>query len=403
MPGVAPGPLAAGESSDETERTTVAGPLEGLRVVEVAGLGPAPFAAMLLADMGADVVLVDRADRSVGADRSTAAGNVSNRGRRSVGVDLKAPGAVDVVLRLVDDADVFIEGFRPGVAERLGIGPDVLRARNPRLIYGRMTGWGQTGPRAAQAGHDINYIAVAGPLAHIGRAGERPAPPLNLIGDFGGGGMLLAFGIACALAERARSGQGQVIDAAMVDGAALLAAPMVPAYALGYLHPERGTNFIDSGAPYYDTYECGDGRLISVGAIEARFYANLLVGLGLANADLTAQDDESGWPLLKERFAAIFASRPRHEWLEVFAGPENCVAPVHRFDEVLGDEHLAARGTYVDRDGVLQPAPAPRFDRTPATLPAPPVPAGHDTDEVLGRAGFAADEIGRLRDAGVVA
>lgn len=379
------------------------GPLEGVRVVEVAGLGPAPFAAMLLADMGADVVVLERADRVVGADLSTAAGNVSGRGRRSIGIDLKAPGALDVVLALVDDADVFIEGFRPGVAERLGIGPDVLRGRNPALIYGRMTGWGQTGPRAPQAGHDINYIALAGPLAHIGRAGELPVPPLNLVGDFGGGGLLLAFGIACALAERARSGAGQVIDAAMVDGAALLAAPMVPAYTLGYLHPERGTNFIDSGAPYYDVYECADGALISVGAIEATFYANLLDGLGLADEDLPAQDDESAWPALTERFAAVFATRTRHEWLEVFAGPDNCVAPVHRFDEVLGDEHLTARGTYVERDGVLQPAPAPRFDRTPATLPARPVPAGHDTDEVLARAGFDADAVRRLRDEGVVA
>lgn len=379
------------------------GPLEGVRVVEVAGLGPAPFAAMLLADMGADVVVIERADRVVGADPSTAAGNVSGRGRRSIGIDLKAPGALEVVLALVDDADVFIEGFRPGVAERLGIGPDVLRARNPALIYGRMTGWGQTGPRARQAGHDINYIAVAGPLAHIGRAGELPAPPLNLVGDFGGGGMLLAFGIACALAERSRSGAGQVIDAAMVDGAALLAAPMVPAYALGYLHPERGTNFIDSGAPYYDVYACADGALISVGAIEAAFYANLLDGLGLADEDLPDQDDESGWPALKERFAAVFATRPRAEWLDLFAGSDHCVAPVHRFDEVLADEHLAARGTYVERDGVLQPAPAPRFDRTPATLPAPPVPAGHDTDDVLGRAGFGTDDVHRLRAAGVVA
>ena len=371
--------------------------------MEVAGLGPAPFAAMLLADMGADVVVIERADRVMGADPDSAKGNVSNRGRHSIGIDLKAPGAVDVVLALVDEADVFIEGFRPGVAERLGIGPDVVRGRNPRVIYGRMTGWGQTGPRSDQAGHDINYIALAGPLAHIGRAGELPAPPLNLVGDFGGGGMLLAFGIACALAERARSGEGQVIDAAMVDGAALLAAPMVPAYAMGYLHPERGTNFVDSGAPYYDVYECGDGRLISVGAIEARFYANLLSGLGLADADLPAQDDEASWPALKERFAAIFASRPRHEWLDVFGGPDQCVAPVHRFDEVLTDDHLVARGTYVERDGVLQPTPAPRFDRTPAPLPTPPAAAGQHTDEVLRHAGFGEDAITELRSSGVVA
>ena len=378
------------------------GPLEGVRVVEVAGLGPAPFGAMCLADMGADVVVVDRADRSVGAALSSAAGDVSGRGRRSIGIDLKHPDAAEVVGRLVDDADVFIEGFRPGVAERLGIGPDVLRARNPRLIYGRMTGWGQDGPQAHQAGHDINYIAVAGPLAHIGRAGQLPTPPLNLVGDFGGGGLLLAFGVVCALQERHRSGLGQTIDAAMVDGAALLGAAMVPAFAMGYLHPERGTNFVDSGAPYYEVYECGDGGLISVGAIEAKFYANLLAGLGLADADLPAQDDQANWPALKERFAAVFATRPRAEWLEVFAGADECVAPVHRYDEVLGDEHVAARGTYVELDGVLQPAPAPRFDRTPGTLDRPPAPAGHHTDEVLRDAGYDDDAVGGLRRAGVV-
>jgi alpha-methylacyl-CoA racemase len=373
-----------------------------VRVVEVAGLGPAPFAAMCLADMGADVVVVDRADRAVGADPASARGNVYGRGRRSVAVDLKHPDGPSVVARLADGADVFIEGFRPGVAERLGIGPDVLRGRNPRLIYGRMTGWGQTGPRAPQAGHDINYIAVAGPLAHIGRAGQLPTPPMNLVGDFGGGGLVLAFGVACALAERARSGEGQTIDAAMVDGAALLGAAMVPAYAQGYLHPERGTNFVDSGAHYYDVYECGDGALISVGAIEARFYANLLEGLGLDPADLPDQDDETSWPAMKERFAAAFAARPRHEWLEILGGDDQCVAPVHRYDEVLGDEHLAARGTYVELDGVLQPAPAPRFDRTPATLDRPPAAAGQHTDEVLAQAGFDPAAIGSLRASGAV-
>lgn len=373
-----------------------------MRVVEVAGLGPAPFAAMCLADMGADVVVVDRADRSVGADLASAKGNVSGRGRRSIGIDLKHPDAAEVVATLVEGADVFIEGFRPGVAERLGIGPETLRARNPRLVYGRMTGWGQHGPRADQAGHDINYIAVAGPLAHIGRAGALPTPPLNLVGDFGGGGLLLAFGIVCALAERHRSGEGQTIDAAMVDGAALLGAAMVPAFAMGYLHPERGTNFVDSGAPYYEVYECADGALISVGAIEAKFYANLLAGLGLADEDLPDQDDQAAWPALKERFAAVFARRPRSEWLEVFSGPDECVAPVHRYDEVLGDDHLAARGTYVELDGVLQPTPAPRFDRTPATLDRPPAPAGHHSDEILLAAGFDADAVAALRGAGVV-
>jgi alpha-methylacyl-CoA racemase len=379
------------------------GPLEGVRVLEVAGLGPAPFCGMLLADLGADVVSIDRADRAVGADPATAAWNVYGRGRRSVGVDLKHPDGVEVVLRLAEDADVFIEGFRPGVAERLGIGPDEVLGRNPRVVYGRMTGWGQTGPMADRAGHDINYVAVAGPLAHIGRAGQPPTPPLNLVGDFGGGGLLLAFGICAALVERERSGEGQVIDAAMVDGAALLSAAMVPAYALGYLNEERGTNWVDSGAHYYEAYECADGTWISVGAIEEKFYVNLLAGLGLADEELPAQDDQSAWPEMKERFASIFATETRDHWLEVFAGIDNCVSPVNRFVDVLDDEHLAARGTYVALDGVLQPSPAPRFSRTPAALDRPPAVAGQHTDEVLAAAGLSADDIMALRTSGGVA
>ena len=379
------------------------GPLEGVRVVELAGLGPAPFAAMLLADMGADVVSVDRADQAMGAPLDAAKGNVYGRGRRSVAVDLKHPDGVEAVRRLADDADVFLEGFRPGVAERLGLGPDELRTRNPRLVYGRMTGWGQDGPYADRAGHDINYIALAGPLAHIGRAGQPPTPPLNLLGDFGGGGMLLAFGVACALAERARSGAGQVIDAAMVDGAALLSAPIAPAYALGFFHPERGTNWLDSGAHYYDVYECADGRWLSIGAIEPKFYANLLAVLGLDPADLPDQADESAWPELKARFATVLATRTRDEWMDAFADPDHCVAPVLPFDEVLDHPHIRARGTFVEVDGVPQPAPAPRFDRTPAALDRPPAPAGHHTDEVLAERGFTVDEVAALRAAGAIA
>jgi alpha-methylacyl-CoA racemase len=381
----------------------MAGPLAGVTVVELAGLGPAPFGAMLLADMGADVICVDRADQALGMPLESARGNVYGRGRRSVGVDLKHPDGAEVVRRLTDRADVFIEGFRPGVAERLGLGPEIVRERNPGLIYGRMTGWGQDGPFSGRAGHDINYLAVAGPLAHIGRAGQPPTPPLNLVGDFGGGGMLLAFGIACALAERATSGVGQVIDAAMVDGAALLSAPIANAYALGYFHDERGTNWLDSGAPYYDAYQCADGAYLSIGAIEPKFYANLLATLGLADDDLPDQHDETAWPGFSERVATIIATRTRDEWMELFGDDDQCVAPVLRYREVLDHPHIAARQTYVDPDGVLQPAPAPRFDRTGAALSRPPSPAGHHTDEVLTEFGFGADDLSDLHTTGAIA
>jgi alpha-methylacyl-CoA racemase len=379
------------------------GPLGGVKVVEIAGLGPAPFGAMVLADLGADVVVVDRTAQAVGADPESVKHNVYGRGRRSVAVDLKADGGAEVVRRLADGADVFVEGFRPGVAERLGIGPDVLCERNPRLVYGRMTGWGQDGPLAQKAGHDIDYIALAGPLAHIGRRGQPPTPPLNLVGDFGGGGMLLALGVCAALVERSVSGRGQVVDAAMVDGAALLLAPVFPTYAMGYWNPDRGTNWLDSGSHFYDTYECADGGYVAVGAIEPQFYAQLLVGLALDGEDLPDQNDEAGWPTMKERFAAIFATRTRDEWLEVFADLDACVAPVLTMGEVADDPHIAARQTYVDRDGVVQPAPAPRFDRTPAALDRPPAPAGHHTDEVLTEWGFTADEVAALHQRSVVA
>ena len=351
------------------------GPLAGVTVVELAGLGPAPFGAMLLADMGADVICVDRAEQAVGLDPEAVKGNVYGRGRRSVGVDLKHPDGAEVVRRLTDGADVFIEGFRPGVAERLGLGPDVLRERNPGLDLRPHDRVGPGRPFAGRAGHDINYLALAGPLAHIGRAGQPPTPPLNLVGDFGGGGMLLAFGIACALAERSRSGVGQVIDAAMVDGAALLSAPIANAFALGYFHAERGTNWLDSGAPYYDAYECADGEYLSIGAIEPKFYANLLATLGLDGVDVPEQNDEAAWPAVKERFAAIVATRTRDEWMEAFSDDDHCVAPVLHYREVLDHPHLTARGTYVDLDEVLQPSPAPRFDRTPAEL-GPPTGSG---------------------------
>jgi alpha-methylacyl-CoA racemase len=381
----------------------MAGPLAGTRVVEVAGLGPAPFGAMVLADLGADVISIDRHEQAVAAPIESARTNVTGRGRRSVAVDLKHPDGVEVVRRLADGADVFVEGFRPGVAERLGIGPDELQGRNDGLVYARMTGWGQDGPLAARAGHDINYLGLAGPLAHIGRAGQPPTPPLNLVADFGGGGMLLALGVCAALVERARSGRGQVVDAAMVDGVALLAGPILPAYAMGFFTPERGTNWLDSGAHFYEVYETADGRWLSVGALEERFYANLLQVLGLADADLPDQHDQAAWPAMKERFAAVIRGRSLDEWVQAFDGVDACVAPVRAFAEVADDPHLVARGTYVDVDGVVQPAPAPRFDRTPATLDRPPAPAGHHTAEVLAEVGLSEAEVATLRAAGAVA
>ena len=385
------------------------GPLDGVTVVELAGLGPAPFGAMVLADLGADVTTIDRADRVWGADLESAKGMVYGRGRRSIGVDLKSPEGVEVVRRLVDGADVFVEGFRPGVAERLGLGPKDLQAHNPRLVYARMTGWGREGPLAHKAGHDLNYVALAGPLAHIGRAGQGPTPPLNLLADFGGGGLLLALGVCAALVERASSGKGQVVDAAIVDGVALLSSALGPAYTTGYFTDERGTNLFDSGAPFYDCYETADGEWLSIAALEPAFYADLLVGLGLADGDawpggvVPDRDDTANFPQLRERFTAVVRSQPLAAWLGVFADLDACVAPVRTYSQAAVDPHLVARGTWVDVDDIVQPAPAPRFDRTPTALGRPPAPAGHHTDEVLRDAGFAPDEIARLHERGAVA
>jgi alpha-methylacyl-CoA racemase len=367
-------------------------------VVELAGLGPAPFGAMVLADLGAEVVTVDRIEQALGAPLESARGNVFGRGRRSIAVDLKSADGVDVVRRLVERADVFVEGFRPGVAERLGLGPDELCGPNPRLVYARMTGWGQQGPMAAHVGHDINYLALAGPLAHIGRAGQAPTPPLNLLADFGGGGMLLALGVCAALVERGTSGRGQVVDAAMVDGVALLAAAIAPAYILGYFHEDRGTNWLDTGAPYYEVYETADGHWMSVGAIEPTFYANLLAGLGLDPVDLPDQQDEDQWPAMKQRFAVAFRAKTRDDWTEIFGELDACVAPVLTFAEASRHPHLVERQTYLDVDGVVQPAPAPRFARTPARLGRPPCPAGQHTDELLTEVGFSTAERDALRE-----
>jgi alpha-methylacyl-CoA racemase len=379
------------------------GPLEGVRVIEIAGIGPGPFAAMLLSDLGADVVRVDRAQSATGAQPGPPPGDLLNRGRRSVGVDLKHPRGVETVLRLVESADVLLEGFRPGVMERLGLGPDVCTARNPRLVYGRMTGWGQEGPLAPAAGHDINYIALAGALHPIGRRGEKPLPPLNLVGDFGGGGLMLAFGVVCALVERARSGRGQVIDAAMVDGAAVLMTMMHGFRHLGVWSDERGTNLLDTGAHFYDTYETKDGKHVAIGSIEPQFYAELLRLTGLEGEALPRQMDRSQWPALKERFAAIFRTRTRDEWCELMEGSDVCFAPVLSMGEAYEHPHNVARSTFVEMAGKLQPAPAPRFSRTPGAISGPPAHIGEHTDAVLRERGFSAAESAELRAAKAVA
>lgn len=344
------------------------GPLRGVRVVEMAGLAPAPFGAMVLADLGADVVKVVRGG---GSAELTPPPGPLDRGRSSVTVDVREPAELEALLALIEQADVFIEGFRPGVAERMGLGPDVLAARNPRLVYGRMTGWGQDGPLAPRAGHDINYIAVAGALEPIGRAGERPHAPMNLLGDFAGGGMLLAMGIVSALYERERSGRGQVVDAAMVDGANLLTAFLHGMRAGQMWNSERGTNMLDGGAAFYDTYECADGRFVAVGCVEPKFYAQLLAGLEIDGADLPFQFDPGGWPRLRKLLAERFLLRTRDEWAEVFAGRDACVSPVLSPWEAHEHPHNAARGAFVEVDGVRQPAPAPRFSRTPTDHPRP--------------------------------
>jgi alpha-methylacyl-CoA racemase len=349
-----------------------AAPLTGIRVVELAGLAPAPFGCMLLADLGADVV---RIDRPTPGGLAAPPGPL-DRGRRTVTLDLKTEAGRSALLRLAGRADVLVEGYRPGVAERLGFGPETCEKINPRLVYARMTGWGQDGPLAARAGHDIDYIALAGALEPLGRAGERPHAPLNLIGDFGGGGMLLALGVLAALLERERSGRGQVVDAAMVDGSAVLTAFLHGMLANGLWAYPRGENTLDGGAPFYDTYATSDGGFVAVGALEPAFYAVLLDGLGLAgSADLPGQHDRDRWPELRKRFADRFASRTRDEWAAIFADTDACVVPVLAPMEAPHHPHNRARGTFVEVGGVTQPAPAPRFGRTPAEPPRPPAPA----------------------------
>jgi len=378
------------------------GPLAGTKIVELAGIGPAPYGAMLLADLGADVVRIDRAANVVGGDPGSPPGDLLSRGRRSVGVDLKDGDGVAAVLDLVAGADVLVEGFRPGVMERLGLGPDVCLGRNPALVYARMTGWGQEGPYAHAAGHDINYIALAGALEPMGRAGQQPTPPINLIGDFGGGGMLLAFGVCAALLEARRSGQGQVIDAAMVDGAASLMTMTWSFRAMGMWDDERGTNMLDTGAHFYDTYETADAKYVSIGSIEPQFYAELLRLTGIEAGDLPYQHDKSQWPALKERFAEVFRQKTRDEWCELMEGTDVCFAPVLAMAEAPQHPHIAERATFTEVAGVTQPAPAPRFSRTPGTIERPPPHAGQHTDEVLTEWGVSPERIGELRSSGAI-
>ncbi len=374
-----------------------------MTIVELAGIGPGPFAGMMLSDMGATVIRVDRAQNVRGGDPANPPKDVLGRGRSSIGVDLKSPEGVEVVMRLVEKADALFEGFRPGVTERLGLGPADCMARNPRLVYGRMTGWGQEGPYALAAGHDINYIALAGALEPIGRRGEGPTPPLNLVGDFGGGGMFLAFGIVCALLEAQKSGKGQVVDAAMVDGAAVLMSMFHGMTAAGMWAPERGTNMLDTGAHFYDVYKCSDGKYVSIGSIEPQFYAELRRLAGLEGSEWDAQLDRKAWPDLKAKLAAVIATKTRDEWCVLMEHSDVCFAPVLSLAEAPNHPHNVQRGTFTEIAGLTQASPAPRFSRTIAEVQGPGVHAGQQTESVLANAGFSADEIASLRASGAVA
>ncbi len=379
------------------------GPLAGYRVVELAGIGPGPMCAMLLSDMGADVIRVDRTTSSGLGISQPSKYSLLNRGRRSVAVDLKNPDGVETVLKLIDKADALIEGFRPGVMERLGLGPDVCFARNKKLVYGRMTGWGQEGPISHAAGHDLNYIALIGALHAIGRKGAKPTPPLNLVGDFGGGALYLAFGIACGLLEASKSGEGQVVDAAMTDGAASLMTAAYGMKAMGILTDERGTNILDSGAHFYEVYETSDGKYVSIASIEAKFYAELLEKTGLDRQDLPKQMDRDTWPEMSERLAAVIKTKTREQWCEIMEGSDVCFAPVLSLEEAPSHPHNKARETFVEVEGVPQPAPAPRFSRTKVEIQGPAAEPGQHTDAVLADWGFGADEIKALHDKGAVA
>jgi alpha-methylacyl-CoA racemase len=391
----------------------MSGPLQGLKVTEIAALGPAPFCGMVLADLGADVVRVDRAESATkgptdqrlllgGHPQTPARHDLMGRGKRSIAVDLKHDAGVDVVLRLIEGCEVLIEGFRPGVAERLGIGPAACLARNPGLIYGRMTGWGQEGPLSGRAGHDIDYIALSGALSAIGPE-DHPTPPLNLVGDFGGGGMMLAFGVLAGVINARQTGRGQVVDAAMVDGSALLTTAMHGHIGEGWWSTKRQSNLLDGGAPFYAVYETRDGGHVAVGALEPQFYEALLEGLGIPPESLPDRQNRSTWPEISSEFAARFMERSRDEWAERFSGLDACVAPVLDALEAPRHPHNLARSVFVAVDGVIQPGPAPRFEGTPAGAPAGPPFPGRDTDDVLAGLGFSREETGMLRRVGAVA
>lgn len=375
------------------------GPLKGMKVVEIAGLGPGPFCAMLLADMGADVIRVERSAKFGVVNPKF---DFLNRGKRSIVVDLKKPEGVETVLKLVEKADIILEGFRPGVMERLGLGPDACLARNPAIAYGRMTGFGQTGPMAKAAGHDINYIAMSGALHMIGRKGEKPVPPVNLVGDFGGGAMFLAFGLLAAVIEARASGKGQVVDATMIDGAALLSTMMYGMKAQGLWQDERGVNLLDTGAHFYETYETRDGKWVSIGSIEPQFYAELL-RLGELDTEVFGNQMDIGrWPEMKDRLAEVFKTRTRDEWCAIMENTDVCFAPVLSMDEAARHPHNVERGTFFEQEGNVQPAPAPRFSRTVPVVPAAPPLPGQHTDEVLADWGISADDVAKLKVAGAV-
>ena len=376
----------------------MAGPLSGIKIIELAGIGPAPYACMLLADAGAEILRLERP--GMPGPPGAADWDLLNRSRPSVGVDLKNPETVELVLELVGQADALIEGFRPGVAERLGLGPTDCFEANPALVYGRMTGWGQYGPMADRAGHDINYIAISGALWPMGRSGDIPVPPLNLVGDFGGGGMMLAFGITAALLNARSTGVGQVVDAAMTDGSASLMSMTHAFKNAGLWEEARGANMLDTGAHFYEVYKTADGGFMAVGAIERKFYAELLKGIGLEGHDLPDQMDRSSWPAMKERFAAIFATKTRDEWTEIFEGVDACTTPVLSPFEAPAHHHNVGRDTFVEVAGVVQPAPAPRFSQTPSAISKPPSTPGADTDTALSSWGVALDRIARLRESG---
>jgi alpha-methylacyl-CoA racemase len=378
------------------------GPLKGYKIIEIAGLGPGPFCAMLLADMGAEVIRIDRKMGGGVPLPIDPKKDLYNRSRKSIAMDLKNPQAIDTILTLCEQADAIIEGFRPGVMERLGLGPEACLARNPKLVYGRMTGWGQHGALAHSAGHDINYMAISGTLSMIGRKGSPPVPPSNLVADMGGGGLTLAFGITCAMLEATRSGQGQVIDAAMTEGAAQLSMAHYGLKAMGLARDGHGNNLGDTAAHFYEVYETRDGKYFSVGAIEPHFYTELLKGLGLDQDKLPKQMDASAWQDMKTVFAAVFKTKTRDEWSAIFEGTDACASPVLTPAEVANHPHNKDRGSFVDVDGIVQPAPAPRFSRTPAVIQNPPPGPGEQTDDILTNWGFSDDQITALKEAGAV-